>query len=112
MSNETEHEKKRVKSLANSDVKKTLVNRKWRRLCSVNNCQKQSQRKGLCARHIKENSNRQKSTKNITPSDPSSTHSTTIQFDDIDCTNAHVITLLDGKFIQLYKFDISKGISA
>ncbi|UJR20362.1 hypothetical protein I4U23_023493, partial [Adineta vaga] len=54
--------KTRVKSLAHSDVKKRLVNDKWRRICSIDNCQKQSQREGLCARHLTEKKNRQHAT--------------------------------------------------
>ncbi|CAF3939082.1 unnamed protein product [Adineta steineri] len=52
MSNSIIQKKTRVKSLATSDVKKKFINNKWRRICSVENCERQSQRRGLCARHL------------------------------------------------------------
>ncbi|CAF1385002.1 unnamed protein product, partial [Adineta steineri] len=66
MSNSTSQEKTRVKSLATSHVKKKFINNKWRRICSVENCEKQSQRKGLCARHLSESKNQQQPARDIT----------------------------------------------
>ncbi|CAF1477844.1 unnamed protein product, partial [Adineta steineri] len=64
MSNNTIQEKTRAKSLADSSFKMIVVNGKRRRLCSVENCEKQSQRKGLCARHLTESKNLQQSLEN------------------------------------------------
>ncbi|CAF4532901.1 unnamed protein product, partial [Rotaria sp. Silwood2] len=72
MSNEAIQGKERVKSLAEADVKKKLVNNKWRRICSVDKCDKQAQRKSLCARHLTEYKNRQQSTETIAVSHQSS----------------------------------------
>ena len=71
MSNEVIQEKGRVKSLAISDVKKKLIKNKWRRLCSVDNCDKQSQRDYLCAQHLTENKKRQQTTGNTAVSQQS-----------------------------------------
>jgi hypothetical protein len=95
MSNEIEQEKTRVKSLANSDVKKMLIKNKWRRLCAVDKCKKQSQRKGLCARHLTENKNQQKSTASITTSDQSFGHSTTKQFGTISSNSTNLIPFME-----------------
>ncbi len=76
-SNEVMQEKGRVKSLANSNIKKKFVNNKYRRLCSVNNCEKQAQRKGLCARHLTKNTNQQQSISNTAVSHQSSVYSMT-----------------------------------
>ncbi|CAF4154036.1 unnamed protein product, partial [Rotaria sordida] len=62
MSNEVTQNKGRVKSLAEADVKKKCINNKWRRVCSVEDCEKQAQRKGLCARHLTESKKQQQST--------------------------------------------------
>jgi hypothetical protein len=75
-SNETGQIKQRVKSLVEVETKKKFVKNKWRRLCSVNKCEKQVQRKGLCARHLTENKNRQQSTRSTAISRRSSTDST------------------------------------
>ncbi|CAF4513463.1 unnamed protein product [Rotaria socialis] len=65
MSNETIQSIGRVKPLAEAQVKSKLVKNRLRRLCSVHNCEKQAQRKGLCARHLTENK-RQPVTQTIT----------------------------------------------
>ncbi len=65
MSNETIREKGRVKSLATSNVKKRLINKKYRRLCSVDKCERQSRRKGLCAKHVEKNTCQQQSSGSI-----------------------------------------------
>ncbi len=59
MSDDINQGGKRLKSLADSGVKYIEVNGKCRRLCSINNCEKQSQREGLCTRHRTEKQNRQ-----------------------------------------------------
>jgi len=82
-SNETGQIKQRVKSLAEIDTKKKFINNRWRRLCSVNKCEKQVQRKGLCARHFTENKNRQLSTRSTAVSHRSSTDSTTEEMGNI-----------------------------
>ncbi len=65
MSNETVREKGRVKSLATSNVKKRLIKNKWRRLCSVDKCERQSRRKGLCAEHFIKNTCQEQSNGSI-----------------------------------------------
>ncbi|CAF3647198.1 unnamed protein product [Rotaria socialis] len=65
MSNETIQSIGRVKPLVEAQVKSKLVKNRLRRLCSVHNCEKQAQRKGLCARHLTENK-RQPVTQTIT----------------------------------------------
>ncbi len=73
---ETQQVKKRVKSLADTNAK--FIKNRWRRLCShKDGCKKQAQRRGLCARHLTENKERQQSTRSITVSRQLSTHSTT-----------------------------------
>ncbi|CAF1315410.1 unnamed protein product [Rotaria sordida] len=62
MSNEVNQNKGRVKSLAEADVKKKCINNKWREVCSVEDCEEQTQRNGLCARHLTESKKQQQST--------------------------------------------------
>jgi hypothetical protein len=71
--------KERVKSLKNSNVKKRFdeENKKWRRLCSKNSCNKYSRKDGLCAHHLTENRNRQQTTTSLEVSHPTSVLSTT-----------------------------------
>jgi hypothetical protein len=73
--NEIMGEQRRVKSLAETNAKKKFAKNKWRRLCSINKCEKQAQRKGLCARHLTENKSRQRATKIIAISSHSSENS-------------------------------------
>jgi hypothetical protein len=80
MSNEIGQEKNRLKSLVDSGIKYKDVNGKRRRLCFVDTCQKQSHRKGLCARHLTENINQQKSQKSTTDSHQLFTQSVTEEF--------------------------------
>jgi hypothetical protein len=61
--------KGRAKTLVNSDTKKKTGNNKLQRLCSAAKCKKQVQRKGLCTRHLTENTNqRQQSERSSAPS--------------------------------------------
>ena len=41
--------------IPNTDVKKKLVKGRWRLVCSITNCKKQVQKKGLCAGHLTRN---------------------------------------------------------
>ena len=80
--NETVQETSRVKSLAEANVKNTVVNKKVRRLCSVYNCQRQAQRKGLCAKHITEENKKRQSTKSSSSPHQSSAHLLMEDFED------------------------------
>ncbi len=76
--NETQQVTKRVKSLAEPGTNAKIFKNKWRRICShKDGCKKQAQRRGLCARHLTEEKERQQSTGSITVSRQSSTHLTT-----------------------------------
>ncbi len=92
-SNDVMQEKGRVKSLANSAIKKKLVNNKYRRLCSINKCEKQAQRKGLCAKHLTENKNRQESTNSIAVSHQSSAYSRMEELDTISNNSSNLAAL-------------------
>jgi hypothetical protein len=97
MSGEVKQEKGRLKSLPNSDVKKKIVNNKWRRLCSVDKCHKLAQRKSLCARHLAKKKCQEKSSASIALScavDPEATSQNT--------TNS---VLLTENYIQQNIFD-------
>jgi hypothetical protein len=75
--NETQQVIKRVKSLAEPGTNAKIFKTRWRRLCSHKDCEKQAQRRGLCARHLTEEKKRQQSTASITVSRQSSTQPTT-----------------------------------
>jgi hypothetical protein len=76
--NETQQVTTRVKSLAETGTNAKFTKNKWRRLCShKDGCNKQAQRRGLCARHLTEKKGQQQSTRSITVSRQSSIHSTT-----------------------------------
>jgi hypothetical protein len=81
--------KERLKSLENSNVKKIFdeKNKKWRRLCSDNNCNNHSRNDGLCVQHLTKNRNRQQATTSLEVSHPTSTLSTTEEF--MDTTSNH-----------------------
>ena len=100
MSNELNQGKHRLKFLANSDVKKQFVNNKWRRLCSIDKCEKQSQRKGLCTRHLTENKRRQCSAETIAVSHPSLTHSMTKELDTISKNPGNLLALTENHIEQ------------
>ena len=77
MSDETAPKKPRLTSLADSGIKYNVRNNKRRRLCSVSDCGKQAQRKGLCARHLTQSKIQQQTPKNVTTSVQSCADSTT-----------------------------------
>jgi hypothetical protein len=77
MSDNINQMRKRLKTLVNSGMEYNVVNGKRRRVCSVNMCDKQAQRKGLCARHLTENTNQQQSISNTAVSQQSSVYSMT-----------------------------------
>ncbi len=41
--------------IASNGIRKKFNGKQWRRLCSKDNCQKESQRKGYCSRHLTQN---------------------------------------------------------
>jgi len=55
MSKKTEYQKGDVVYMAKTGLRKKLTTNRWRRLCSVNKCEKQAQKEGLCARHLRRN---------------------------------------------------------
>ncbi|CAF2997625.1 unnamed protein product [Rotaria sp. Silwood2] len=94
MSNERGQEKRRVKSLAETDTKKKYLNNKWRRLCSVTNCTKQVQKEGLCIGHYTEKYD-QKYTTNIAVSDRAFAHPTTEESDTMSNNPTNLSTLTE-----------------
>ena len=74
----TPHYKKGEIVLAQDGFRKKFNGKQWRRLCSVDNCDKESQKKGRCSRHsttINESKARRSDSANI--EDSASNHSTT-----------------------------------
>jgi len=95
MSNETGQEKKRLKTLVDSGIRYDECKGKRRRLCSVDKCEKQSQRKGLCARHLTETKKQQQQlTRNITASHQSSAPPTTEELNTISDVPPDLIALI------------------
>ena len=64
--------------IAPDGFRKKFNGKQWRRLCSATNCDKESQKKGLCSRHLSSQTDAVKvrGSESITP-DNSSTHSMT-----------------------------------
>ena len=102
--NKLTQDKERVKSLANSTVKRKLINNKWRRLCSVDNCERMSQRYSLCARHFTKRKNQQQSRKDIAVSHQLSLHSATRESGAIS-NNPIDLATLSGTYTEQNTFD-------
>ncbi|CAF1100601.1 unnamed protein product [Rotaria sordida] len=100
MSNEVIQEKGRVRSLAETDVKKKLVNDKWRRICSIDKCEKQAQRKGLCARHLTEDKKRQQSTETAAVSHQSFSYLPTQDSSIISDNSTNVVSTTERDTVQ------------
>ena len=81
MSHEVSPKKRRLTSLIGSGIDYKTHNGKRRRLCSVDGCEKQAQRKTLCARHLNDSNNERKPTRNVTLHHQSSAHQTTEQLE-------------------------------
>lgn len=94
-SNEVGQVKRRVKSLAEVDAKKKFINNRWRRLCSVDKCEKQVQKNGLCAQHFTKNKKQQQLIKSFAESCPSSTHSVTEELNTIPQSLIDLATLIE-----------------
>jgi len=65
--------------IANDGFRKKFNGKQWRRLCSAQNCEKESQKKGLCSRHFSSQNDfsiKQRHSESLTP-DNSSNHSAT-----------------------------------
>lgn len=93
MSDETTPKKPRLMSLVDSGVKYNVCNNKRRRLCSVSDCGKQAQRKGLCARHLTQSKNHPQPPETVTTSVQSAADSTTERPEPISSQPLDVTTL-------------------
>jgi hypothetical protein len=58
--------------LATNGIRKKFNGKQWRRLCSKEGCQKESQRKGYCSRHLTQRSGGKRSSIQVQPSSLSS----------------------------------------
>ncbi len=104
-SNEVMPEKRRIKSLRNSDVNKKFLSNKLRRLCSVVTCDNASQRKGLCLQHLSANRNRQQPTKTIAVSRQSSSYSDTEESDISSNNSPNALVTLTQNLTEPNTFD-------
>lgn len=90
MSDETNEKKRRLMSLVDSGINYKVHNGKRRRLCAINDCGKQAQRKALCARHLTESENQRLPTRSVTGARQSSAHPTIEQLEPDSTGSFHL----------------------
>lgn len=75
--------------LATNGIRKKFNGKQWRRLCSKEGCQKESQRKGYCSRHLTQRSGGKRSTIQVTSSTSLSSKQPNIISNLVGQTSSH-----------------------